>query len=97
MPNTQEEFDTIAKLGSDNGMVFLWLNASVGDVSDWDSAYWENGDSVGYLNWYPGEPSGGEEYYLSMFSVDGTWYNNDAANTVKEYSGKKGYVLQIDE
>ena len=97
MPNTQEEFDTIAKLGSDNGMVFLWLNASVGDVSSWSSAYWETGDPVGYYNWYPGEPSGGEEYYLSMFSVDGTWYYNDAANTVKEYSGKKGYVLQIDE
>ena len=97
MPNTQEEFDTIAKLGSDNGMVFLWLNASAGDASAWDSAYWENGDPVGYYNWYPGEPSGGDEYYLAMFSVDGTWYYNDAENSVSEYSGKKGYVLQIDE
>ena len=96
-PDTQEEFDTIAKLGADNGMVFLWLNAYVDDVSEWDSASWKSGGAVGYTNWYSGEPSGGDEYYLAMFSVNGTWYNNDTANSVSEYSGKKGYVLQIDE
>ena len=96
-PDTQEEFDTIAKLGTDNGMVFLWLNAYVDDVSEWDSASWMSGGAVGYTNWYSGEPSGGDEYYLAMFSVNGTWYNNDTANSVSEYSGKKGYVLQIDE
>ena len=95
--NRQEEFDTIAKLGADNGMVFLWLNAYVDDVSEWDSASWKSGGAVGYTNWYSGEPSGGDEYYLAMFSVNGTWYNNDTANSVSEYSGKKGYVLQIDE
>ena len=97
MPNSEDEFSKIAKLGDDNNMVFLWLNASVADVSGWESAYWENGDPVGYTNWYEGEPSGGDEQYLSMFKVNGAWYYNDAENTVNEYSGKKGYVLQIDE
>ena len=96
-PNTEEEFNTIAKLGADSGLVFLWLNAYVDDVSEWSSASWISGGSIGYAPWYSGEPSGGDEYYLAMFSVNGTWYLNDTANVVSEYSGKKGYVLQIDE
>jgi hypothetical protein len=49
-----------------------------------------------YIHWYSGEPSGGDEYYLAMFSVNGTWYYNDVANVVSSYSGKRGYILEID-
>lgn len=51
---------------------------------------------MNYCYWYPGEPSGGDEYYLAMFNVNGYWYYNDAANVISEYSGKRGYILQID-
>ena len=96
-PNTQEEFDTIAKLGSDSGLVFMWLDAYVNDVSQWGEITWVTGESIGYTNWYHDEPSGGDEAYLAMFCRYGKWYYNDTANAISEYSGKKGYVLQIDE
>ena len=76
--------------------MFLWLDAFVDDASQWSSCGWLTGESMDYVNWYPGEPSGNGECYLAMFSVNGTWYYNDAENTVKEYSGKRGYILEID-
>jgi hypothetical protein len=94
--STEEEFNLCAKLGADSGMVFLWLDAYVNSVEDWSSASWLTGESMNYVAWYPGEPSGGDEAYLAMFSVNGTWYYNDTANVVTSYSGKRGYILEID-
>jgi hypothetical protein len=94
--STEEEFNQCAKLASDSGLVFLWLDAYVDTVDDWSSASWLTGESMDYIHWYSGEPSGGDEYYLAMFSVNGTWYYNDVANVVSSYSGKRGYILEID-
>lgn len=95
--DSEEVFNLCGKLGSDSGMVFLWLDAYVDNVDEWwTNAYWMNGEIMNYCYWYPGEPSGGDEYYLAMFCVDGYWYYNDTANAVSEYSGKRGYILQID-
>lgn len=93
---TEEEFNKAAQLADAHGLVFMWLNMSVNSVEDWDVVSWGTGESMDFTAWYPGEPSGGEETYLSMFKVDGTWYFNDASNSVSEYSGKKGYILEID-
>lgn len=93
---SEEEFLKAAQLADAHGLVFMWLNMSVNSVEDWDVSSWGTGESMDYTAWYPGEPSGGEETYLSMFKVNGTWYFNDAANVVSEYSGKKGYILEIE-
>ena len=93
---SEEEFNKAAQLADANGLVFMWLNMNVNSVDDWDVSTWGTGESMNFTAWYPGEPSGGEETYLSMFKVDGSWYFNDAANSVSEYSGKKGYILEID-
>lgn len=94
--NSEEEFNRCAELAGNNNMVFIWLDAFVNSVDQWDTALWQTGESIDYTCWYPGEPSGGDEYYLSMFCVRGTWYYNDAVNSVSEYSGRKGYILEIE-
>lgn len=94
--NSEEEFSKCAALGESNNLVFMWLDANVDSVDQWDVVSWRTGESMDYTCWYPGEPSGGDEYHLSMFLVNGNWYYNDAANVVSEYSGKKGYILEID-
>lgn len=94
--NSEEEFNQCAKVASDSKLVHLWLNAYVNDVADWSSTSWLNGDAFSYTPWLSGEPSGGDEYYLSMISVNGTWYYNDDANAISDYSGKRGYILEKD-
>ncbi len=94
--NSEEEFRQCGALATSNHIVFLWLGSYVDDVSEWPAAGWVTGEPMEYSAWYPGEPSGGSEYYLSMFSVNGTWYYNDAANSITEYAGKRGYILEID-
>lgn len=94
--NSEEEFNACAKLAAANDVVFLRLGAYVDDVSEWDSTTWITGESFDYQKWYDGEPSGGDEYFLCMFSVSGTWYYNDTMDLVDEYSGKKGYIVEYD-
>lgn len=94
--NSEEEFNQCAKVAADSKLVHLWLNAYVNDVADWSSTTWLNGDAFSYTPWLKGEPSGGDEYYLSMISVNGTWYYNDDINAITEYPGKRGYILEKD-
>lgn len=90
--NSAEELAACAEAAEKNGLVFVWLNATNGD---WEYGTWRNGDSFDYAPWYPGEPSGDGEEYLCMFRVDGEWYFNDVTETISEYSGKQGYIIEI--
>ena len=91
-----DEFSACAELAAANDVVFLRLGAYVEDASEWDSVTWITGESFDYQNWYDGEPSGGEETFLAMFSVNGNWYYNDTTDLVSEYSGRKGYIIEYE-
>lgn len=94
--SSADEFSKAASLANSYGLVFMWLDAFVNSPDQWETISYQTGEPIDYVAWYPGEPSGGDEAYLSMFKVNGTWYYNDAVNQVNEYSGKKGYILEID-
>lgn len=94
--NSDEEFNKCAALAADNDVVFLRLGAHVDDVSEWSSTTWDTGESFDNSRWYEGEPSGGGEDYLSMFSVGGSWYYNDSTDIVDVYVGKKGYIIEYE-
>ena len=78
-------------MAAEHGVVFLRLNAIRGD---WEYDEWNNGESFSYTAWMDGEPSGGDEEYLCMFNVGGTWYYNDTTDSVSEYSGRQGYIIE---
>lgn len=94
--SSADEFNKAATLANSYGLVFMWLDAFVNSPDQWETISYQTGEPIDYVAWYPGEPSGGDEAYLSMFKVNGSWYYNDAVNQVNEYSGKKGYILEID-
>lgn len=93
---SSEEYEKCVALANAHGLVFVWLDAFVDSVDQWDTLSWLTGEPMDYVRWLSGEPSGGGEQYLCMFKVNGTWYYNDSYNSVNEYSGKKGYILEID-
>ena len=89
--NSEAEFSKAASVAAEHGVVFLRLNAIRGD---WEYDEWNNGESFSYTAWMDGEPSGGDEEYLCMFNVGGTWYYNDTTDSVSEYSGRQGYIIE---
>ena len=91
--NSGDEFSKCASVAAENGVVFLRLNAIRGD---WEYDEWNNGESFSYTAWMDGEPSGGDEEYLCMFNVGGTWYYNDTTDSVSEYSGRQGYIIEYE-
>lgn len=93
--SSSDEFSKCASMAAEKGLVFLWMGAYVDSVEEWDDTVWYGtGEPFTYDAWLDGEPSGGNEYYLTMISVNGTWYFNDSANVVSDYSGRKGYILE---
>ncbi len=62
-----------------------------------------DGEDITYINWLSGEPTyydedGFDENYLMVFKVNGVWYFNDATNDVSmHYSGKMGYIVEVEE
>ena len=91
--NSGDEFSKCASVAAENGVVFLRLNAIRGD---WEYNEWNNGESFSYTAWLDGEPSGGDEEYLCMFNVGGSWYYNDTTDSVSEYSGRQGYIIEYE-
>ncbi len=97
--NSEEEFTHLCNLAYENGIRVLWVGA-VRDSDNWDTSHWNDGQTISYVKWYPGEPSyyeadGTSEEFLMLFYVNGEWYFNDSANDVsKYYAGKIGFITE---
>lgn len=97
--NSEEELEKCAEIARNYDVIFLWLDASVAQKSDWEDPVWNTGEPMDYTKWYKGEPNFGNEneYYLAMFSVNLEWYFNDApADVISTYGGRMGYVLEVE-
>ena len=101
--NDYEEFEKACRLADDAGVIAFWVGASRSSFQSWYDIKWEDGQDFDYAKWLPNEPSGtteegDEELYLLVFKVKGEWYYNDAPCDVSEYySGKMGYIVEIEE
>lgn len=99
--NSREEFNKVCKKADAQNLKVFWVGATRKSGS-WSDARWQNGEKITYINWYSTEPSyidenGNAENYLMVFKVGGSWYFNDAINNVAEYySGKMGYIVEVE-
>ena len=86
----------IENLMSSYGSVHtVWLGAR--RLSAGAAFTWGNGQPLGYTQWGAGEPNNetGDELYLDMYQLDGSWYWNDVPNDISQYyAGKMGYILE---
>lgn len=102
--NSAEEFEKACKLAEANKMNVFWLGSKrSSNTQQWTDALWSDGTDLDFTKWLPGEPTyvdeeGTPEIYLLAFKVGEDWYFNDAPNDVTRfYSGKIGYIVEIEE
>lgn len=102
--NSYDEFVQVCNLADSAGIKVFWMGACRSSASDsWYDVTWNNGESLTYTKWYPGEPSYSEdgvpEKYLMAFKVKGVWYFNDAIEDVSAYYTAKqmGYIIEFEQ
>ena len=101
--NDSEEFEKVCQKADEQNIKVFWVGAYRRSFGKWDDVKWEDGKSITFAKWLPGEPTyysedGEEENYLMVFNVNGTWYFNDAINDVsKYYTGRMGYIVETEE
>ena len=91
----QEQMQIENMMTSYSSVHTVWLGAR--RLATGSAFAWNDGQALTYTQWGPGEPNNetGDELYLDMYELDGTWYWNDVPNDIAQYySGKMGYVLE---
>ena len=99
--NSADEFRKVCNLAYNNGIKVFWVGAKRGYSQAWSNVRWNDGSYMDFTQWYTTEPSyrseGVEECYLMVFYVNGTWYYNDAPESVSQYySGRMGYIVEYE-
>ena len=101
--NDREEFDKVCQIADEEKINVFWVGAKRYSYDSWEETKWLDGEEITYTNWLSGEPTycdeeGNDENYLMVFKVNGVWYFNDATNDVSmHYSGKMGYIVEVEE
>lgn len=99
----EQEMQKILPILKDTELVYIWL----GGYSENNQWYWVTGETWGgYLNWYPGEPSGKDsdgtlENKLCLWNVEESgWTMNDQRNDLTSFTftqGKLGYICETEQ
>jgi len=74
----QQENDAVADYLQSNSIGFVWLGGYQTSYEDEPAGNWAwlEGTpwiNTTYTNWYPSQPNNIEEFYLALWSGDGTW------------------------
>lgn len=101
--DSAEKWTRVAQLADESGLTYVWIGLYRADSGE---LAWVKDNIDPVYNWAAGEPSvrdtngAAENYVLIAHRSDG-WYYNDcigdpAAKYPQFYSGKTGYIIEID-
>lgn len=101
--DSAEKWTRVAQLADESGLTYVWIGLHRTDSGE---LAWVKDNIDPVYNWAPGEPSvhdtngAAEDYVLITRTSDG-WYYNDcigdpAGRYPQFYSGKIGYIIEID-
>lgn len=101
--DSAEKWTRVAQLADESGLTYIWIGLHRTDSGE---LAWVKDNMDPVYNWAPGEPSvrdtngAAEDYVLITRTADG-WYYNDcigdpAGRYPQFYSGKIGYIIEID-
>lgn len=101
--DSAEKWTRVAQLADESGLTYVWIGLHRTDSGE---LAWVKDNVDPVYNWAPGEPSvhdtngSAEDYVLITHTSDG-WYYNDcigdpAGRYPQFYSGKIGYIIEID-
>lgn len=101
--DSAEKWTRVAQLADESGLTYVWIGLHRTDSSE---LAWVKDNVDPVYNWAPGEPSvhdtnGAAEDYVLITRTNSGWYYNDcigdpAGRYPQFYSGKIGYIIEID-
>ena len=101
--DSAEKWTRVAQLADESGLTYVWIGLHRTDSSE---LAWVRDNVDPVYNWAPGEPSvhdtnGAAEDYVLITRTNSGWYYNDcigdpAGRYPQFYSGKIGYIIEID-
>ena len=93
---SKEEQDEIERLLNQTDLHTVWL----GGQRSGGGFTWVTGEEFSWTNWAKGEPNNdtGDENYMDMYkNTSDVWGWNDVPGDISQYySGRMGYVLEIE-
>ena len=101
--DSAEKWTRVAQLADESGLTYVWIGLHRTDSGE---LAWVKDNVDPVYNWAPGEPSvhdtnGAAEDYVLITRTSSGWYYNDcigdpAGRYPQFYSGKIGYIIEID-
>lgn len=101
--DSAEKWTRVAQLADESGLTYVWIGLYRADSGE---LAWVKDNVDPVYNWAAGEPSvrdtnGAAENYVLIARRSDGWYYNDcigdpAAKYPQFYSGKTGYIIEID-
>ena len=101
--DSAEKWTRVAQLADESGLTYVWIGLYRADSGE---LAWVKDNIDPVYNWAAGEPSvrdtnGAAENYVLIARRSDGWYYNDcigdpAAKYPQFYSGKTGYIIEID-
>lgn len=101
--DSAEKWTRVAQLADESGLTYVWIGLYRADSGE---LAWVKDNIDPVYNWAAGEPSvrdtnGAAENYVLIARRSDGWYYNDcigdpAARYPQFYSGKTGYIIEID-
>ncbi len=101
--DSAEKWTRVAQLADESGLTYVWIGLHRTDSGE---LAWVKDNVDPVYNWAPGEPSvhdtnGAAEDYVLITRTNSGWYYNDcigdpAGRYPQFYSGKIGYIIEID-
>ena len=101
--DSAEKWTRVAQLADESGLTYVWIGLHRTDSSE---LAWVKDNVDPVYNWASGEPSvhdtnGAAEDYVLITRTNSGWYYNDcigdpAGRYPQFYSGKIGYIIEID-
>ena len=101
--DSAEKWTRVAQLADESGLTYVWIGLHRTDSGE---LAWVKDNVDPVYNWASGEPSvhdtnGAAEDYVLITRTSSGWYYNDcigdpAAKYPQFYSGKTGYIIEID-
>ena len=101
--DSAEKWTRVAQLADESGLTYVWIGLYRADSGE---LAWVKDNVDPVYNWAAGEPSvrdtnGAAENYVLIARRSDGWYYNDcigdpAARYPQFYSGKTGYIIEID-